>query len=134
MLTHPTLDQLNHLGLYGMAKAFGAMATNDDARTLSHAEWLGLILDHELTWRQEKRMAARLRHAKLRHRAVPEDIDYRTPRGLDRRFMETLLKGDWIKGHDNLVISGPTGTDKSWLSCATICRSSTSGLASCSTN
>ncbi|MCQ3971780.1 ATP-binding protein, partial [Klebsiella pneumoniae] len=81
MLTHPTLDQLNHLGLYGMAKAFGAMATNDDARTLSHAEWLGLILDHELTWRQEKRMAARLRHAKLRHRAVPEDIDYRTPRG-----------------------------------------------------
>src|SRR3546814_17430589 len=92
-----------------MAKAFGAMATNDDARTLSHAEWLGLILDHELTWRQEKRMAARLRHAKLRHRAVPEDIDYRTPRGLDRRFMETLLKGDWIKGHDNLVLTGTTG-------------------------
>src|SRR3546814_19638914 len=74
--------------------------------------------DLELTWRQEKRMAARLRHAKLRHRAVPEDIDYRTPRGLDRRFMETLLKGDWIKGHDNFVITGPTGTGKSWLSCA----------------
>lgn len=118
MLTHPTLDQLNHLGLHGMAKAFGTMAENPDAATLSHAEWLGVILDHELSWRQDKRMAMRLRHAKLRHRAVPEDIDYRTSRGLDRRFMETLLKGDWINGHDNLVITGPTGTGKSWLSCA----------------
>jgi hypothetical protein len=49
MLTHPTLDQLNHLGLYGMAKAFGALSVNDEAQRLSHAEWLGLILDHEAT-------------------------------------------------------------------------------------
>jgi DNA replication protein DnaC len=107
MLTHPTLDQLNTLGLHGMAKAFGAMSANPDTETLSHAEWLGLILDHEMSWRQDRRMAARLRYAKLRHRAVPEDIDYRTQRGLERRFMEALLKGDWIKGHDNLVITGP---------------------------
>lgn len=118
MLTHPTLDQLNKLGLQGMAKAFHAMSGNPDTDTLSHAEWLGLILDQEASWRQDKRMAARLRYAKLRHRAVPEDIDYRTPRGLDRRFMENLLKGEWIRGHDNLVITGPTGTGKSWLSCA----------------
>jgi hypothetical protein len=63
MLTHPTLDQLNQLGLHGMAKAFGAMSANGEAQALSHAEWLGLILDHEMTWRQDKRMAARLRHA-----------------------------------------------------------------------
>lgn len=118
MLTHPTLDQLNHLGLHGMAKAFDAMSQNPETATLSHAEWLGVILDHELSWRQDKRMAMRLRHAKLRHRAAPEDIDYRTLRGLDRRFMETLLQGGWIKGHDNLIITGPTGTGKSWLSCA----------------
>src|SRR3546814_1035437 len=60
MLTHPTLDQLNHLSLYGMAKAFGAMTRNDDARTLSDTDRPGLISEHEQTWRQEKRSAALL--------------------------------------------------------------------------
>jgi len=49
---------------------------------------------------------------------VPEDIDYRTWRGLDRRALEKLLKGDWVAAHENLVITGPTGLGKSWLSCA----------------
>jgi DNA replication protein DnaC len=118
MLTHPTLDQINTLGLYGMAKAFPGLATDSDAQTLSHAEWLGLLLDHEATWRHDKRLSARLRHARLRHHAAPEDIDYRTPRGLDRRLLEKLLTGEWIGGHDNLVICGPTGVGKSWLACA----------------
>jgi hypothetical protein len=47
--TLPTLDQLNILGLYGMVKAFGALSANDEAQGLSHAEWLGLILDYEAT-------------------------------------------------------------------------------------
>lgn len=118
MLIHPTLDQLNQLGLYGMAKAFAGLATDEEAPGLGHAEWLGLLLDHETTYRHDKRLAARLRHAKLRHQAVPEDIDYRTSRGLDRRALEKLLKGDWIAAHENLVITGPTGVGKSWLSCA----------------
>lgn len=49
MLTHPTLDQLNTLGLYGMAKAFSELDKHDDSATLSHAEWLGLLLDREMT-------------------------------------------------------------------------------------
>jgi len=118
MLTHPTFDHLNQLGLYGMAKAFADLAGHGDVDTLGHAEWLGLLLDHEVTWRQDKRLAARLRHAKLRHHAVPEDIDYRSPRGLDRRLMESLLKCEWIAAHDNLAICGPTGVGKSWLACA----------------
>ncbi|MEY2928107.1 MAG: hypothetical protein RL367_2584 [Pseudomonadota bacterium] len=118
MLTHPTLDQLGTLGLFGMAKAFPALAADSDAKTLGHAEWLGLLLDHEATWRHDKRLSARLRYARLRHNAVPEDIDYRTPRGLDRRLLEKLLTGDWLCGHDNLVICGPTGVGKSWLACA----------------
>lgn len=118
MLTHPTLDQLHTLGLQGMAKAFIELDRHDDAGTLSHAEWLGLLLDREATWRHDKRLSARLRHAKLRHRAVPEDVDYRSPRGLDRRLFDSLLKGDWIDAHDNLAICGPTGIGKSWLACA----------------
>lgn len=118
MLAHPTLDQLNQLGLYGMAKAFADLGGNDEAAGLSHPEWLALLLDHETTHRRDKRLAARLRHAKLRHLAVPEDIDYRSPRGLDRRMMESLLKGGWIGAHENLAIIGPTGVGKSWLACA----------------
>lgn len=118
MLKHPTLDLLGELGLAGMAKAFAEMATNDDAASLNHAEWLALLLDHEATYRNDRRLALRLRHAKLRHRAVPEDVDYRTHRGLDRRLFDTLLTGEWIARHENCAIIGPTGIGKSWLACA----------------
>lgn len=118
MLKHPTLEQLNQLGLTGMAHAFCEMESNGDAASLSHGEWLAILLDHEATWRNDRRFALRLRHAKLRHHAVPEDVDYRSPRGLDRRLLETLLKGDWIGNHENLAIIGPTGVGKSWLACA----------------
>lgn len=118
MLKHPTLDQLNQLGLTGMAHAFAELDGNGDAAGLGHAEWLALLLDHEATWRNDRRLALRLRHAKLRHHAVPEDVDYRSARGLDRRLFETLLKGNWIAAHENLAIIGPAGVGKSWLACA----------------
>jgi hypothetical protein len=63
LLTHPTLDQMNALGLYGMAKAFGEIEASGDAATLNHAEWLALLLDRETTWRHERRLFARLRYA-----------------------------------------------------------------------
>ena len=118
MLTHPTLDQLNTLALYGMAKAFQDLASNPEVRDLGHAEWLGLLLDREVAQRQDKRYAARLRRARLRHNAPPEDIDYRTARGLDRRLMGGLLGGQWIDNRENLIIGGATGLGKSWLACA----------------
>ncbi|HQT55421.1 MAG TPA: IS21-like element helper ATPase IstB [Phenylobacterium sp.] len=118
MLTHPTLDQLNQLGLHGMARAFGELVSNDETVGLTHADWLALLLDREAVHRQDKRLGSRLRHARLRHEAVPEDIDYRAQRGLDRRLLTGLIAGDWIDAHDNLVITGPTGVGKSWLACA----------------
>jgi len=118
LLTHPTLDQLNRLGLQGMAKAFNDLAASDEAAGLPHADWLALLLEREFVHRQDRRLGARLRYARLRHHAVPEDIDYRAPRGLDRTLLAALVKGDWIDAHDNLVITGPTGVGKSWLACA----------------
>src|SRR5271167_2306393 len=106
LLKHPTLDQLSALGLHGMAKAFAEIAANEEAGGLGHHEWLGLLLDREASWRQDKRFAARLRVAKLRQQASVEDIDCRSPRGLDRARFQKLVEGEWINAHDNLVLVG----------------------------
>ncbi len=71
MLTHPTLDRLNALGLTGMAKAFDELAANGGAEHFSHAEWLGLLIDREWSSRYDRKLAARLRAARLRHQTVP---------------------------------------------------------------
>lgn len=118
MLAHPTLDRLNTMGFTGMARAFDELTANAEAEQLSHAEWLGLLLDREWNWRYDRKLAARLRFARLRHQAVPEDIDYRSARGLDRALFVKLVAGDWIDAHDNLAICGPSGVGKSWLACA----------------
>ena len=116
MLKHPTLDRLYVLGLQGMAKAFVEMG--DEADNLDKREWLGLLLEREASWRQDKRFTARLRHAKLRQQASVEDVDYRSPRGLDRSLFQKLVEGQWIDAHDNLALVGPTGVGKSWLASA----------------
>jgi len=118
MLAHPTLDRLNAMGFTGMARAFDELTANAEAEQLSHIEWLGLLLDREWSWRYDRKLAGRLRFAKLRHQAAPEDVDYRSERGLDRALFLKLIAGDWIDAHDNLAICGPSGVGKSWLACA----------------
>ncbi|CDM60154.1 MULTISPECIES: IS21-like element helper ATPase IstB [Rhizobium] len=118
MLKHPTLNLLQQLGLAGMAEAFARLTDNEDSDNLSHGEWLALLLDQEATWRNNKRLALRLRNAKLHHPAVPEDIIRRAPREYDRSILDLLVAGDWIRKHENCAIVGPTGIGKSWLACA----------------
>jgi DNA replication protein DnaC len=108
LLTHPTLEQLRQLGLAGMARAFEELADNTRGAELDHAEWLGLLLDRELADRQDRRLRARLRYARLRHNAAVEDVDYRTARGLDRALFQKLAQGSWIKEQQNLIIVGPS--------------------------
>jgi DNA replication protein DnaC len=118
MLDHPTLDLLHELGLHGMAHGFRELVQNPEARALDHAEWLAILLEHEVTRRRQKRFEARARTARLRHAASVEDIDYRAPRGLDRTLFLKLAACDWIRQHRNLLVTGPTGIGKSWISCA----------------
>jgi DNA replication protein DnaC len=113
LLTHPTLDQLHALGLHGMAKAFVDIEAGGDAASLGHAEWLALLLEREASLRRDKRLSKRLQYAKLRQQACVEDIDYRTPRGLDRSLLTMLVEGGWIDEHTNLLVCGPSGVGKS---------------------
>ena len=108
MLDHPTLDQLKTLRLDGMAEAFAEMQSQDGTADLTHAEWLGLLVDRESSSRETKRFESRMRAAKLRHGgAVPEDVDYKTRRGLDKALFQQMLTGRWIKHKRNLMITGP---------------------------
>ena len=67
-----------------MAKAFGEIEASGEANTLTHPDWLALLLDQEASYRRDRRLHARLRYARLRHQAAVEDVDYRAARGLDR--------------------------------------------------
>jgi DNA replication protein DnaC len=119
MLQHPTLDQLRQLKLQGMARAFAELRDNPQADELAHGEWLALLLDREQAERNDRRLTYRLRNARLRHaQASVEDIDYRTPRRLDKTLFQQLARGQWIARKQNLIITGPCGVGKTWLACA----------------
>ena len=126
MLDHPTHTQLREMKLDGMADAFEELQGRDGTAELTHAEWLGLLIDREAASRETKRFESRMRTARLRHvGAAPEDVDYKTRRGLDKPLFQQLLTGKWIRDKRNLMITGPCGVGKTWLACAlaqAVCR------------
>jgi DNA replication protein DnaC len=118
MLNHPTLDKLEALRFNGMVKALTEQMSVPDIDDLSFEERLGLLVDREMTEREDRRLKTRLRQAKLRQSACVEDIDYRHPRGLDKSLILDLAGCQWIKRHLNIMITGPTGVGKTWIACA----------------
>ncbi|OSN48390.1 Insertion sequence putative ATP-binding protein [Pseudomonas syringae pv. actinidiae] len=101
-----------------MIKALGEQHATPDINDLSFDERLGLMVDRELTEREDARLTTRLKAARLRHNACLEDIDYRSPRGLDKALILQLGSGQWLRDGLNLIIGGPTGVGKTWLACA----------------
>ena len=118
MLNHPTLDKLQDLRFTGMVKALTEQMALPDIEELSFEERLGLLVDREMTEREDRRLTTRLRQAKLKQNACIEDIDFKQSRGLDKSLILDLAQCQWIKKHLNLLITGPTGVGKTWVACA----------------
>jgi len=118
MLIHPIIEKLQAMKFYGMRKSFEEQLQMADIEKLSFEERFGLLVDREMTQRNNRRLETRLRKAKLRYQASMEDIDFSQSRGLDKKLMLSLASCEWLKGHHNVFIVGPTGTGKSYLACA----------------
>lgn len=129
MLIQPTLDTLNQLKLHGMASALSEQMTHSSAQSLSFEDRLGLLVERELVYRENRRLTRLLQIAQLKERAALEDLDLRTRRGLDRAQLASLTSCEWIRQHHNLLIHGATGCGKTFLACALAHQACRQGLS-----
>lgn len=119
MLNQQTLHKLYVMRLNGMADAFRQQLEQADLAGLSFEERFGLLVDRQWSWKEDRALQRRLHNSRLRTTASVEDIDYQTPRGLDRGLMRSLIaESEWVKQHLNLFFIGATGIGKSWLAAA----------------
>lgn len=118
MMSNQTKDQLQALRLFGMAKALDEQEHCADINELSFLERLAQLVDRELLMREERRTSRCLQRARLKQPACLEDVNYRYPRGLDKKTFLELASCRWLHAKRNLIITGATGLGKTWLSCA----------------
>src|SRR2546425_12243840 len=116
MLTQPTIEKLYTMRLRGMAEAFQQQQEDANIHTLSFEERLGLLIDRQWNWRQNRALERRLRDGRLQGPACMEDIDFRAARGLDKQVVRSLIQdSDWVRRHQHIFLVGPTGIGKTFL-------------------
>lgn len=118
MLNEQTLEKLYSMKLQGMADSFKEQLSQPDIEQLSFEERFAFIVDSHWMWKEDRRMKRLLNSAKLKANGCIEDIDYKAPRGLDRSLILRLSSCNWIKATQNIIITGPTGAGKTYISCA----------------
>lgn len=115
MMLHPVLEQLKALKLEGMLAALERQSSQPEVKQLTFEERLGLLVDYEVSLRENKRLKRRLETAKLKTSACFEDINYKAARKLDKSLVLSLEDCQWVREHRNILITGATGTGKTFL-------------------
>jgi DNA replication protein DnaC len=129
MLNQQTLENMNRMKLSAMAEAFEQQLGSGEHAKLSFEERMGLLVDCEWTDREQRKLTRRLRAAKPRYKTASiEDIDFKHPRGLNRQQVLSLGSCSWIQDQYNLLITGPTGSGKTYLACAFVQRACRRGF------
>jgi DNA replication protein DnaC len=129
MLTQQTLEKMNGMKLSAMAEAFEQQFGSGEHAKLSFEERLGLLVDCEWTAREQRKLTRRLRAAKPRYKTASiEDVDFKHSRGLNRQHVLSLGSCSWIQDQHNVLITGPTGSGKTYLACAFVERACRRGF------
>jgi len=114
-----TIDKLNLMKLYGMTEALEQQNKTANITELSFDERMGMMVDAEYTYRQNRKLSRYLTEARLRHsQACIEDIDYNPNRKIDKSVILQLSSCRWVKENHSIIITGKTGVGKSYLACA----------------
>lgn len=118
MLMEPTFEKLNALKLYGMRDGLSEQMEQASFASLAFEERISMLVDREWTDRESRKLHNRIKAAKLKVQASMEDIDYRASRGLDASLMRSLADCRFVSAASSVILTGPTGTGKTYLACA----------------
>jgi DNA replication protein DnaC len=118
MLYSQTVNKLQALRLEGMVQALEEQRRQTDLVQMEFEDRLALLVERQCLWVENRGMAIRLKNAQFKITASLEDLDYRSSRGLKRAQIEQLRASQWVKEHRNCLLTGPTGSGKTYLACA----------------
>jgi DNA replication protein DnaC len=118
MLLQQTLERLRELRLSGMATALEEQRGLPDVQSLAFEDRLAFLVEREASFRENRRLTRLLRQARFRLPACVEDLIFSAARGLDRSVVLRLSGCDWIRRSQVVLITGATGTGKTFLACA----------------
>ena len=118
MMNEQTMTKLYAMKLNGMADAYEEQQKQPKINDLSFNERFSLLVERQWLWKENRALQSRLIYAQLKEQACVEDLDFRESRGLKRSVIEQLSSCDWVRHHQNVIVTGPTGTGKTYPACA----------------